>query len=65
MINVHGTRLPEQPTPDLFSTVTVRDALAQPKLPATEAATKTAPQQHVLPKKLRNAVKHLSDGIWT
>ena len=25
-------------------------------------ATETAPQRHVLPKNLRNAVKHLSDG---
>ena len=32
------------------------------KLPAAEAATETAVQRHVLPKNLRNAVKHLSDG---
>ena len=53
----------KQLTPDLFSTATVRDALAPPtKLPATEAATEIAAQRHVLPKNLRNAVKHLSDG---
>ena len=31
-------------------------------LPPPEAATKSAPQRYVLPKNLRNAVKHLSDG---
>ena len=56
--NAMGRRPADQDTPDLFPTATVRDA----KLPATEAATETAPQRHVLPKNLRNAVKHLSDG---
>jgi hypothetical protein len=31
-------------------------------LPAAEAATEAAPQRYLLPKNLRNAVKHLSDG---
>jgi hypothetical protein len=53
----------KQPTPDLFPTATVRDASAPPtKLPATEAATETAAQRHVLPKNLPNAIKHLTDG---
>jgi hypothetical protein len=29
---------------------------------ATKTTTETAPQRHILPKHLRNAVKHLSDG---
>ena len=29
---------------------------------ATKATPETAPQRHILPKNLRNAVKHLSDG---
>ena len=52
----------ERTAPDLFPTATVREASAPPKLPAAEAATETAPQRYVLPKNLRNAVKHLSDG---
>ena len=53
----------EQPTPDLLSTATVRDAFSPPTKPCTtEAKTETAPQRYVLPKNLRNAVKHLSDG---
>ena len=49
-------------------TATVREASTSPKtsapskLPAAEAATEAAPQRHILPKNLRNAVKHLSDG---
>ena len=31
-------------------------------MPAAEAATEAAPQRYILPKNLRNAVKHLSDG---
>ena len=31
-------------------------------LPVPKATTETAPQRYVLPKNLRNAVKHLSDG---
>jgi hypothetical protein len=54
----------DQETPDLFPTVAVKGGSSAPptKLPATEAKTETAPQRHVLPKNLRNAVKHLSDG---
>ncbi len=49
--------------PDLFPTATARDASAPPtKLSATEAATETARQRHILPKDLPNALKHLSDG---
>ena len=48
--------------PDLFDR-TARDASAPPtKLSATEAATETARQRHILPKDLPNALKHLSDG---
>jgi hypothetical protein len=53
---------------DAFPTVAVREALtpskasAPSKLPAAEAATEAAPQRYILPKNLRNAVKHLSDG---
>jgi hypothetical protein len=52
-------RDPDQEMPDPFSTATVQDASAQP---AAEAKTETAPQRYFLPKNLRNAVKHLSDG---
>jgi hypothetical protein len=52
-------RDPDQEMPDPFSTATVQDASAQP---AAEAKTETAQQRYVLPKNLRNAVKHLSDG---
>ena len=49
--------------PDLSSTATVRDAFSPRTKPSTtEAKTETAPQRYVLPKNLRNAVKHLSDG---
>jgi hypothetical protein len=41
---------------DLFPTATPSMS------PATEAATDSKPQRYVLPKNLRNAVKHLSDG---
>jgi hypothetical protein len=58
-----GHDAPERTTPDLLPTKTVRDAEARPKLPATEAATESdEPQRYILPKNLRNAVKHLSDG---
>ena len=47
--------------PDLYPTATARDASTPPtKFP--EAATETAPQRHILPKDLPNALKHLSDG---
>ena len=58
-------------TPDLFSTETVRDARdtvrdASPSgikpFPATRVAVSGSSQRHVLPKNLRKAVKHLSDG---
>src|SRR6476660_135981 len=53
----------EQPTRDLFSTDTVRDASPpRPKPAASKATTETAPRRHSLPKNLGNAVKHLSDG---
>ena len=47
---------------DLFSTGTGRDTSPPPTgPPTTEAKAEPAPQRHVLPKNLRNAVKHLSD----
>jgi hypothetical protein len=52
----------ERRTPDPFPTATVQDAFAPPKLPAPNAPTETAPQRYVLPKNLRIAIKHLSDG---
>ena len=55
----------EQPTPDLFSTETVRDDGASSPIgpiPATQATADASSQRHVLPKNLRTAVKHLSDG---
>ena len=58
-----GRHPAEQPMPDLFSTDTVRDASPpRPKPAASKATTETAPQRHILPKNLGNAVKHLSDG---
>jgi hypothetical protein len=54
----------EQPTPDLFSTETVRDGSPSPTSPppATQPTADASSQRHVLPKNLRKAVKHLSDG---
>jgi hypothetical protein len=54
----------EQPTPDLFSTETVRDESPSPTspIPATQPRSDASSQRHVLPKNLRKAVKHLSDG---
>ena len=40
----------EQPTPDLFSTGSVRDASPPPKPRPTEPAADTSSQRHVLPK---------------
>jgi hypothetical protein len=57
-----GRRPADQDTPDLFSTATVRGASAPPKSPVAGATTESATQLNVLPKNLRNAVKHLSDG---
>ena len=55
-----GRRPADRDTPDLFPTATVRDA--SPKSPTTKVATESESQRFVLPKNLRNAVKHLSDG---
>jgi hypothetical protein len=58
-----GRERGEQTSPDLFSTDAVRDASPlPPKPPATDVAAEPEPQRHVLPKNLRNAVNHLSDG---
>lgn len=38
------------------------DPFPTAELPAAGAKIETAPQRYVLPKNLRNAVKHLSDG---
>ena len=58
-----GRHPAEQPIPDLFSTDTVRDASPPRPKPSTAKATpESAPQRHFLPKNLRSAVKHLSDG---
>ena len=58
-----GRHPTEQPIPDLFSTDTVRDASPPRPKPSTPKATpESAPQRHILPKNLRSAVKHLSDG---
>ena len=46
----------ERTAPDLFPTATAS------ALPAPKATTESEPQRYVLPKNLRNAVKHLSDG---
>jgi hypothetical protein len=46
----------ERTASDLFPTATASAS------PTIKAATETAPQRYVLPKNLRNAVKHLSDG---
>jgi DNA-binding CsgD family transcriptional regulator len=56
-----GRNRGKQTSPDLFSTGTVRDA-STPQPPAAADATAQPDQQrHVLPKNLRNAVKHLND----
>ena len=53
-----------QEAPDLFSTETVRDVSPSPMKPIspTQVAAAGLAQRHVLPKNLRKAVKHLSDG---
>jgi hypothetical protein len=56
-----GRERSEQVLPDLFSMDAVRDASAPPQATA-DATAEPKPQRHVLPKNLRNAVKHLSDG---
>jgi hypothetical protein len=64
MIPAMGRDRGEQPTPDLFSTDTVRDGSPSPikQIPATQIAADASSHRHVLPKNLRTAVKHLSDG---
>jgi hypothetical protein len=58
-----GREPAELPTPDRFSTDTVRAAAPSPTRPgATKATADPAPQRHILPKDLPNAVKYLSDG---
>ena len=57
-----GRNPADRTAPDAFPTATVREASAPSKLPAGVAATEAAPQRYILPKNLRNAVKHLSDG---
>jgi hypothetical protein len=54
-----GRERGEQASSDLFSTGVARDTSPPP--PATEATAEPAPQRHVLPNDLRNAVKHLND----
>jgi hypothetical protein len=51
----------KQTSPDLFSTDAVRDASTPPPPAVADATTPPEPQRHVLPKNLRNAVKHLND----
>ena len=57
-----GRDTAEQATPDLFSTNTVRDALAASPKPISAANTPAFPQRYILPKNLDHAVKQLSDG---
>ena len=57
-----GRQPGEQISPDLFSGAEARDASPSPSPPAEAATAQPAPQRHVLPKDLRKAVKHLSDG---
>jgi predicted DNA-binding protein (UPF0251 family) len=58
-----GREPAELPTPDLFSTDTVRAAAPSPtQSGASKASIETATQRHILPKDLPNAVKYLSDG---
>jgi hypothetical protein len=56
-----GRERSAQILPDLFSMDGVRDA-STPQQATTDATAEPKPQRHVLPKNLRNAVKHLSDG---
>ncbi len=51
-----GLKPIERTAPDLFTTETAS------ALPAAEEATESERQRYLLPKNLRNAVKHLSDG---
>jgi hypothetical protein len=56
-----GRERSEQILPDLFSMDAVRDA-SPPQQATADATAEPKSQRHVLPKNLRNAVKHLSDG---
>jgi hypothetical protein len=64
MIPAMGRDRSEQATPDLFSTETVQDGSPSPTspIPVTQPTADAPSQRHVLPKNLRKAVKHLSDG---
>ena len=55
-----GRERRKQTSPDLFSTDAGRNTSAPPTR-STEARAEPAPQRHVLPKNLRNAVNHLND----
>jgi DNA-binding CsgD family transcriptional regulator len=58
-----GRERDEQISPDLFSAAAVGDTPPpQPKPAATDTTAEPTPVRHLLPKDLRNAVKHLSDG---
>ena len=59
--HVMGRERSEQTFPDLFSTDGVRDASTPPPPATKDATAQPEPQRHVLPKNLRNAVKHLND----
>jgi DNA-binding CsgD family transcriptional regulator len=50
----------QQISPDLFSAAAAGDTSPPPKPPAEEVTAE--PVRHVLPKDLRNAVKHLNDA---
>ena len=57
-----GRERSKQTSPDLFSTDAGPDTSPLPtRLSTTEARAEPAPQRHVLPKNLRNAVKHLNN----
>jgi len=57
-----GREHSEQPSQDLFSTGSVRDTSPLPRRPPlTNANAEASPQRHVLPKNLRDAVKHLNN----
>jgi hypothetical protein len=57
-----GRNRNQQTSPDLFSTAAVGDTLPpRPKSTAADARAESAPERHVLPKDLPNAVKHLSN----
>jgi hypothetical protein len=55
MLTVMGRDPIERTAPDLSPTATASAS------PAPKATTESEPQRYVLPKNLRNAVKHLSD----